>query len=76
LSRQSPLDELHYYSGMSDDTPAEVFDQLRRVITWEVDAQVSVERRIEDIPAHIADTLLDYFDITLKPGANLSKLGD
>jgi hypothetical protein len=44
--------------------------------TAEVEAQIAVERPIEDIPTHLADTLLDFFDITLRPGADLSGLDD
>jgi hypothetical protein len=54
---------------VSDKDRAEVFDQLRRVITWEIEAQVGMHRPIEQLPAMIADTLLDFFDIALKPGA-------
>jgi hypothetical protein len=57
---------------MSDEGHAEVFEQLRRVIAWEIDAQGGVERRVEDMPPLIADTLLDYFDIALKEDADLS----
>lgn len=57
---------------MSNEARAEVFNQLRRVIAWEIEAQIGVKRRIEDMPPLIADTLLDYFDITLKPDADVS----
>lgn len=60
---------------MSDQTRAEVFEQLRRVIAWEVDAQVGVGRPVEHMPTHIADTLLDFFDVSLKAGADVSHLG-
>ena len=62
------------FPGMGKDEHAEIVEQLRRVIAWEVQAQVGVERPIEQIPMLIADTLLDYFDIALKPGADLSSL--
>lgn len=61
-------------SGLSDDKRAEVIDQLRRVIAWEVDAQVGVQRAVQDMPPLIADTLLDYFEVRLKPGVDLSAL--
>jgi hypothetical protein len=60
---------------VSDQTRAEVSEQLRRVIAWEVEAQVGVERPVEQMPPLIADTLLDYFDVSLKAGADLSDLG-
>ena len=60
---------------MSDQIRAEVFDQLRRVIAWEVEAQVGVERPVEQLPPLIADTLLDFFDVALKSGADVSDLG-
>ena len=63
---------LDYLRGMSEGARAEVVDQLRRVIAWEIEAQSGVRRRVEDMPPLIADTLLDYFDITLKPGADVS----
>jgi hypothetical protein len=62
-------------TGVSDQTRAEVLDQLRRVIAWEVDAQMGVGRPVEQMPMQIADTLLDHFDVSLKPGADVSDLG-
>ena len=59
---------------MGDQDRAEVFEQLRRVIAWEIESQLRVRRAIEAMPPLIADTLLDYFDITLKPGTNLQDL--
>ena len=59
---------------MSDGTRAEVFDQLRRVIAWEVEGQLGVQRAVQDMPPIIADTLLDYFEVSLKPGVDLSGL--
>jgi hypothetical protein len=60
---------------MSDETRAEVFEQLRRVIAWEVESQLAVERPVEEMSPLIADTLLDYFDVSLKAGADVSNLG-
>lgn len=60
---------------MTDGDPAEVYEQLRQVIAWEVRAQIGVQRAVEDMPPLIADTVLDYFDVALKPGADLSGLG-
>lgn len=57
---------------MSDRARAEVFDQLRRVIAWEMEAQVGMARAVEEMAPLIADTLLDYFDIALKAGADVS----
>lgn len=59
--------------GMGDEARAEVFDQLRRVIAWEVKAQSGIQRAIEDMPPLIADTLMDHFDISLKSGADISE---
>jgi hypothetical protein len=39
-----------------------------------MDAQAGMQRAVEEMPPLIADTVLDYFDITLKPGADLSNL--
>ncbi len=55
---------------MSQDR-TEVVEQLRRVIAWEVEAQCGVHRAVEDMPPLIADTLLDYFDVAIKPGVDL-----
>lgn len=57
---------------MVDEARAEVVDQLRRVIAGEIEAQTGIQRRVEDMPLLIADTLMDYFDIALKPGADVS----
>ena len=57
---------------MADEAKRELADQLRRVIAWEIEAQVGVRRRVEDMPPLIADTLLDFFDIALKPNADVS----
>ena len=65
---------MHYLPVMSEDKRAEVVDQLRRVIAWEVAAQVGVQRAVQDMPPLIADTLLDYFEVRLKPEADLSAL--
>lgn len=62
-------EEYDRLSVVSDEDHAEVADQLRRVIAWEIEAQIGVRRPIEKMPPLIADTLLDFFDITLKPGA-------
>lgn len=62
-------------TGMTKELRAEVVDQLRRVIAWEMDAQTSVGRPIEDMPPLVADSVLDYFDVALKPGADLSGPG-
>jgi hypothetical protein len=61
-------------TGTSDKARAGVFEQLRRVIAWEVEAQVGVERSLEKMPSLIADTVLDYFDVSLKAGADISHL--
>jgi hypothetical protein len=56
---------------MSDEDRATVAEQLRRVIAWGLSAQVAVHRSTSAIPPLIADSLLDYFDISLKPGVAL-----
>jgi hypothetical protein len=58
-------------SLVSERARAEAFDQLRRVIAWEMEAQAGVQRAVEVMPLLIADTLLEYFDISLKPGADV-----
>lgn len=49
----------------------QVLDALTRVIKWEMDAQIGLERPVDQIPNLIADSLLDYFDIKLIDGARL-----
>lgn len=60
---------------MTQHQRAEVFEQLRRVIAWEIEAQVGVERPVEQMPTFVADTVLDFFDVTLKPDADVANLG-
>jgi hypothetical protein len=59
---------------MSTDERAAAFDKLRRVIAWEIKAQAGIHRPVEQWPLHIADTVLDYFDVSMKPGADVSGL--
>lgn len=60
---------------MTQQQRAEAFEQLSRVIAWEIEAQAGVKRPIEQMPTFVADTVLDFFDVTLKPGADLANLG-
>ena len=53
---------------MDDETRA-IASQLALVIAAEMDAQVAVRRDLDEMPALIADSLLDYFDLRFKPGA-------
>lgn len=55
---------------------AQVAEQLRRVSTWELEAQADVKRSVDDMPPLIADTLLNDFDIKLEPGADAPGLDD
>jgi hypothetical protein len=59
---------------VSESARQEVYDQLRRVIAWEMSAQAGVQRAVDALPPLIADSLLDYFDVALKPGVDLSNL--
>lgn len=65
---------LRQTGAVTHEQRTEVFEQLRRVIAWEIDAQIGVERPVEQIPALVADTVLDFFDVRLKPGADLANL--
>ena len=49
-------------------------EQLVEVVAWELEAQLGVHRPMEEIPGHIADRLLDFFEITLLPGADVAAL--
>ena len=40
----------------------------------EMNAQAGVERALDAMPPLIADSLLDHFDVALKPGVDLSAL--
>jgi hypothetical protein len=60
--------------GMSDQARAEVFQQLCRVIAWEVGSQVGIGRPVDQMPPMVADTLLDFFDVSLKAGADVTQL--
>lgn len=51
-----------------DDT---VVKQLAAVIAWEMHAQAGVRRPLNEMPSLIADSLLDYFEVRLKPGADI-----
>ena len=56
---------------MDKSVDREVVQQLIAVIAWELDAQAGVNRPIEKLPVLVADTILDYFDVRLKPGVTL-----
>lgn len=51
-----------------DDT---VVKQLAAVIAWEMQAQAGVCRPFDEMPSLIADSLLDYFEVRLKPGTDV-----
>ena len=57
---------------MSTEERAAVFDRLRRVIAWEIEAQAGVERPVEQWPLHIADAVLDHFEVSSKPDGDSS----
>jgi hypothetical protein len=46
---------------------AAVFDQLRRLAAWEVEAQVGAHRPVEEGPALLAAAVRDFFDMALEP---------
>lgn len=50
------------------------FRQLRRVIAWEMGAQAGANQALEAMPRLVNDSVLDYFDVTPKPGVDLSNL--
>jgi hypothetical protein len=56
---------------VSEQVRAEIFEQLRWVIARELEAQVGVQRAVDEMPPLIADTVLDYFDVAVKPGVTL-----
>lgn len=59
---------------VTDVDRAEVVDQLRRVIAWELESQLSIGRTAEELPLLIADTVFDYFDVTLRRESDVSGL--
>lgn len=70
-SADVPSVAVHYFRSMSDDDGVEVAAQVRRVVADEIEAQVGVQRRPEDMAPLIADSLLDHFVIALRPAAGL-----
>jgi hypothetical protein len=56
---------------VADAEGAGIAQQLAHVVAWEIDAQTGVGRPVNEMPRLVADTLLDFFDIHLKPGATL-----
>jgi hypothetical protein len=56
---------------VNDQDRKAIADQLRRVIAAELSAQVAIQRPTDAMPPLIADSLLDYFDISLNPGVVL-----
>jgi hypothetical protein len=57
-------------TAVNDRAKDEVLRQLIAVIAWELDAQRGIRRPLDEIPLHIADSLLDYFEIRTKPGVS------
>ncbi|WP_436494192.1 hypothetical protein [Actinokineospora sp. HUAS TT18] len=55
---------------MSSDDDA-VGKQLAAVIAWEMHFQAGVRRPLDEMPSLIADSLLDHFEVLLKPGADV-----
>lgn len=56
-----------------DEQRAALVQKLAQVIAWEMHAQAGVERPPDRVPALIADSLLDYFDIEAKQGVVLPR---
>ena len=56
---------------MSNTTGDRLAKQLVAVIMWEMDAQAGVRRPFDQMPVLIADSVLDFFDVRLKPGVTL-----
>ena len=47
----------------------QVYQEVKAVIAWEMAAQAAIRRSFADIPALVADSILDFFDVVSKPGA-------
>jgi len=56
---------------VADLSPADVPEELRRVIADEIQAQLAVHRAPGAMAPLIADVLLDYVDVELKSSADL-----
>jgi hypothetical protein len=54
--QEDPMDELN------------VARALAKVIAEEIDAQLGVHRRVEDMPPLIADAILDAFVVQIRDG--------
>jgi hypothetical protein len=60
-----------YGCAVSDPDRQRLAEELERVIAWEMDAQIGVQRKLEKMPGLIADSLLDYFDVSRKAAVDL-----
>jgi hypothetical protein len=49
----------------------DLVSQLADVIAWEIHAQAGTRRPLDQVHLLIADSLLDFFEIQLKPGASV-----
>ena len=56
---------------MNGEDTAKTAEQLARIIAWEMEAQMGVQRPLDQMPILIADSLLDYFDIRVKSDLTL-----
>jgi hypothetical protein len=50
-----------------DEDSRTVARQIAAVIAWELDAQAGVGRVLDAVPELVADSLLDFFDVQVKP---------
>lgn len=73
LTTQEP--EQDAADRLTDPMRSEVFEELQHVIAEEIDAQLGVERSVEAMPPLIADTVLDHFDVAVKPCAGPREAG-
>lgn len=56
-------------AGVDDAARRGLARQLADVIAWEMQAQARVERALDQMPPLIADTVLAFFEVRLRPGA-------
>ncbi|MGA5305967.1 hypothetical protein ACPCHT_39185 [Nucisporomicrobium flavum] len=53
---------------MDDVGDDEILQQLTAVIAWEMEAQAGIQRPLSEMPELIADSILDHFEVRLRPG--------
>lgn len=59
---------------MAEEEKIERLAQLRAVIAWALECQRPMRRTDDGLATLLADSIMDYFDIGLRPGADVTVL--